>query len=157
MRNIFLLCLGLFLLTATAALAVKPESQQKVDYEAELQAEIEPKKAAEADLQNQIDNIQPSAAASVMYLKIEPPNAPPTCPEHWTEAGLSTISSGGGSFNTVRTCYNMDNSCAAMYLKIESPNTPPTCPEHWIEAGLSTISSGSGSLNIVRTCFYCAK
>ena len=157
MKNIFLLCFGLFLLTATSALAVKPDIPPKVDFEAELQAEIEPEKAADADLQNQKDNIQPSAVASVMYLKIEPPNTPPTCPEHWTEAGLSAISSGGGSINTVRTCYNMDNSCAVMYLKIESPNTPPVCPEHWTEAGLSAISSGGGSINTVRTCFYCAQ
>jgi len=157
MRNIFLFCFGLLLLTITSAQAAKPESQPKVDYEAELQAEIEPKKAADAVLQNQLDNIQPSAAASVMYLKIEPPNTPPVCPEHWTEAGLSIISSGGGSLNNVRTCYNMDNSCAVMYLKIEPPNTPPVCPEHWTEAGLSTISSGGGSLNNVRTCFYCAQ
>jgi hypothetical protein len=105
MRNIFLLCLGLFLLTATSAIAVEQENQTEVDLEADLQAEIEPKKAADADLQNQIDNIQPSAAASVMYLKIEPPKTPPICPEHWTEAGLSTISSGGGSLNIVRTCF----------------------------------------------------
>jgi len=157
MRNIFLLCLGLFLLTATSAIAVEPDNQTEVDLEAELQAEIEPKKAVDADLQKQIDNIQPSAAASVMYLKIKPPDTPPVCPEHWTEAGLSTVSSGDGSLNIVRTCYNMDNSCAVMYLKIESPNNPPICPEHWTEAGLSTITSAGGSLNIVRTCFYCAQ
>jgi hypothetical protein len=44
-------------------------------------------------------------SCAVMYLKIESPNTPPTCPEHWIEAGLSTISSGSGSLNTVRTCF----------------------------------------------------
>jgi len=105
MRNILLLCLGLFLVTAPAVQAAEPDKPPKVDYEAELQAEIEPEIKADANLQDQTDTTQPRAAAAVMYLMIEPPNTPPVCPEHWTEAGLSTISSGGGSLNTARTCF----------------------------------------------------